>query len=136
MIGRTDIIIATLVAYRTSLGVTSDMGRMIHHERTAETDREDRPTEVLSRAAETEEIELIGDVENLTDEDELADEIESDDDTALEGEEFGAAADEAEAEPVAEDEYTGGALTMRLGLACGRWALIPLLNKEKGCPGP
>ncbi|MCE9564744.1 MAG: sigma-70 family RNA polymerase sigma factor [Planctomycetes bacterium] len=107
---------------------------MIHHEQTPENDRDERPSDVLLSDAEREDPALLGDViggaDAADDDDDVADDAESSDgdDTALEVEGFGVASEEPE--PVAEDEYTGGA-DDALGLYLRQMGAIPLLNKEK-----
>ena len=101
-----------------------DMSRMIRHERTPESDRDDRPDEALPRDEwPTDDPELAGD------DDDLADDVDGpdEDDTALESDSPRDAAEPAE-QP--EGEYAGGP-DDALGLYLRQMGAIPLLNKEK-----
>lgn len=103
------------------------MSRMIHHNRTPDFDRDERPDELLPEEDReefdpTEEAELTG-----HDDDELDDELDTadDDDTELEP----AGTDEAE-EPAADEDYASGP-DDALGLYLRQMGAIPLLDKEK-----
>jgi RNA polymerase primary sigma factor len=103
-----------------------DMSRMIRHDRTPESDRDDRPDDALPRDEErlTDDPELAGHDDDLVDDLDGVDE----DDTALESELPRDPA--AEAEPAAEGDYAGGP-DDALGLYLRQMGAIPLLNKEK-----
>ncbi|MBA4062231.1 MAG: RNA polymerase subunit sigma-70 [Isosphaera sp.] len=100
------------------------MSRMTHHDRAADTDRDDRPDDPLRPDEERDG--LPADDPELDLDDDPDDPDAEDDDTALEPD--GHPAEEAEA--AADADYAGGP-DDALGLYLRQMGAIPLLNKEK-----
>ena len=107
------------------------MSRTIRHDRTPDSDRDDRPDGALppdeeQRVRPADEAELAGHDDDLVDDIDDLDE----DDTALEAEGGEVEARGEEPEQPAEEEYAGGP-DDALGLYLRQMGAIPLLNKEK-----